>query len=48
MLRERSYHDEGTGNDVYWFCICKTVYAREQFEKPDITKEGEKRLTCVR
>ena len=34
-------HELGIDNSVYWFQICESVYAGEQFEKPDITKEGK-------
>jgi len=37
-----SHHDidgGGIDNNVHWFQICENVYAREQFEKPSITKE---------
>jgi len=32
----------GIYNIVCWFHICGNVYARKQFEKPDITKERER------
>jgi len=34
----------GIDNNVYWFQICENVYAREQFEKPNITKEGGRKV----
>jgi len=45
-MRDGSHRDErgGIDNNVYSFQICENVYAREQFERPSITKERLKEV----